>query len=140
MGQRIPQGRRGRLGIGLAAAVLLGSGGTEPEPVSGSGGVADGGTYCTGGYSTGQNCSAVVEAIDVCVDVGDGATGATEDVCDLDEAYSSNDTPIIQPGDSGGPVYTSNSTDPRGPARSRRPRVGQLVSTGTYLEATAGIA
>jgi hypothetical protein len=90
--------------------IWAGSGGNTAEPVSGSGGVADGGTYCTGGYVTGQNCSAVVEAVDVCIVEYDDVMNDDVTVCDLDEAHSSNGTDIVQSGDSGGPVYTSNST------------------------------
>jgi hypothetical protein len=82
--------------------------GTVAAPVSGSGGVAIGGTYCTDGAMTGQNCTAVVEAVDVCSEENDD--GTTVDVCDLDKAYSSNNTSLIQGGDSGGPVYTAAST------------------------------
>jgi hypothetical protein len=80
-----------------------------PEPVSGSGGVAIGGKYCTGGIVTLQNCSAVVSAIDICAYVGTTNQPLTY-VCYLDQASSSNSTKIVQPGDSGGPVYTYNST------------------------------
>lgn len=90
--------------------IWAGPGGNTAEPVSGSGGVADGATYCTGGYVTGQNCSAVVEAVDVCIVEYDDVMNDDVTVCDLDEAHSSNNTDIVQSGDSGGPVYTSNST------------------------------
>jgi hypothetical protein len=88
--------------------IWAGSGGNVPEPVSGSGGVAIGGKYCTGGSVTLQNCSAVVTAIDICATIGTTNQPLT-DVCYLDQASSSNSTKIVQPGDSGGPVYTYNS-------------------------------
>jgi hypothetical protein len=91
--------------------IWAGPGGVYPEPVSGSGGVAQGGHYCTGGYMTVQSCSAVVEAIDVCSVESDDFTGTNVNVCDLDKAYSSNGSVISQPGDSGGPVYTASSVD-----------------------------
>ena len=76
---------------------LGGSGGNVPEPVSGSGGVAIGGKYCTGGAVTLQNCSAVVSAIDICATIGTTNQPLT-DVCYLDQASSSNSTKIAQPG------------------------------------------
>jgi hypothetical protein len=88
--------------------IWAGSNGQETEPVSGSGGVALGGTYCTGGAVTLQNCTAKVDAIDVCAPVVTTSTITT--VCYLDHAISTNDSAIVQSGDSGGPVYTSNST------------------------------
>jgi hypothetical protein len=87
--------------------IWAGANGTTPEPVSGSGGVAQGAMYCVNGYRTGQNCNAVVDAIDVCRGLNDNGTEVN--VCDLDEAESYNDSVLVQPGDSGGPVYTSNS-------------------------------
>lgn len=89
--------------------IWAGAAGNTAEPVSGSGGVADGGTYCTSGYVTDQNCTAVVFAIDACVTEYDKASGASVDVCDLDEAESSNLTTLVLPGDSGGPVFTKTS-------------------------------
>lgn len=88
--------------------IWAGSGGNVPEPVSGSGGVAIGGKYCTGGVVTVQNCSAVVSAIDICALIATTNQPLTN-VCYLDQASSSNSTEIAQPGDSGGPVYTYNS-------------------------------
>jgi hypothetical protein len=88
--------------------IWAGSGGNTPEPVSGSGGVAIGGKYCTGGAVTVQNCTAVVSKIDMCASIGTTNQPVTY-VCYLDQASSSNSTTIAQPGDSGGPVYTSNS-------------------------------
>jgi hypothetical protein len=88
--------------------IWAGPSGDTAEPVSGSGGVADGGTYCTSGYVTGQNCTAIVYAIDACVVENDNGTDV--DVCDLDEAHSGGAFAIALPGDSGGPVFTSNST------------------------------
>lgn len=78
-------------------------------PVSGSGGVAQGGQYCTDGAITGVNCTAVVGAIDVCINETDKSTGVTVYACDLDEAQSTDGTDITYPGDSGGPVFTQNS-------------------------------
>lgn len=89
--------------------IWAGPGGNSPEPVSGSGGVAQGGGYCTGGAITDQNCSAVVDAIDVCQVVNDNGTNVN--VCDLDRAHSSNGTALMRSGDSGGPVYTNYSTN-----------------------------
>ncbi len=86
--------------------VWAGPTGDDAEPVSGSGGVADGGTYCTDGAVTGVNCTAVVDAVDVC-SLEDDATY----VCDLDEASSSDSSLIDWYGDSGGPVFTQNSVD-----------------------------
>jgi hypothetical protein len=91
-------------------AVWAGSGGYTPEGVSGSGGVAQGGQYCTSGSITGQSCSAIVDAIDVCQVEYDPFTGGDVNVCDLDEAYSSDGISLAQAGDAGGPVYTAQST------------------------------
>jgi hypothetical protein len=88
--------------------IWAGSGGNTPEPVSGSGGVALGGMYCTGGAVTLQNCTAKVDAIDVCATIISPGNAWTY-VCYLDHAISTNDSAIVQGGDSGGPVYTSNS-------------------------------
>jgi len=85
--------------------VWAGSNGSTAEPVSGSGGVANGGLYCTDGSYTGVNCTAQVEAIDGCFDVGN------VNECDLDEAYSTNFGSLATYGDSGGPVFTHASPD-----------------------------
>lgn len=85
--------------------VWAGSNGSVAEPVSGSGGVANGGLYCTDGSYTGVNCTAEVEAIDGCYEI----EGINE--CDLDQAYSTNSSRLAQPGDSGGPVFTHASPD-----------------------------
>lgn len=89
--------------------VWAGASGNTKEPVSGSGGVAIGGTYCTDGYVTGQNCTAIVYAIDVCVNLYFDIFKEYVDDCDQDYAASSNLTSISLPGDSGGPVYTKTS-------------------------------
>jgi hypothetical protein len=91
-------------------AIWAGSGGGTPELVSGSGGVAQGGRYCTDGVTSGENCSAVVNAIDVCVTLSNNETGGSANECDQDQATSNNGTCIIQGGDSGGPVFTASST------------------------------
>jgi hypothetical protein len=89
--------------------VWAGPSGQVKEPVSGSGGVAQGGGYCTDGSATELKCTAVVNKIDVCENEKDQGTGVTVYACDLDGAYSSDNTPIVHPGDSGGPVFTANS-------------------------------
>jgi hypothetical protein len=111
--------------------VYAGPGGGTKEPVSGSGGVAEGGKYCTDGVTTGVNCTAVVDAIDVCINETDSSTGVTVYACDLDEAYSSNGSAIVLPGDSGGPVFTQNSVnDPYA--------TGTIVAYDTNSSGTVG--
>jgi hypothetical protein len=91
--------------------VWAGSGGDMDVPVSGSGGVAQGGLYCTDGVTTLVNCTAKVIAIDVCANETDDSTGVTVYACDLDKATSTNNSDICDNGDSGGPVFTQNSVN-----------------------------
>lgn len=97
-------------GSSYLADIWAGSGGNTPEPVSGSGGVAQGGRYCTDGVTSGENCSAIVNAIDACVTDYNDETGGSAYQCDQDIANSNNGTCIFQGGDSGGPVFTYYST------------------------------
>lgn len=66
-------------------------------------------TVCTDGSFNGQNCSGVISQIATCQNVYDGLTGTTVYICDLDVATSNNNSTIVQPGDSGGPVYVNLS-------------------------------
>jgi hypothetical protein len=98
-------------GSSYDSIIWAGTDGITPEPVSGSGGVAQGGRYCTDGITSLENCSAVVNAIDVCVTLSNNETGGSAYECDQDQAASNNGTCIFQGGDSGGPVFTWNSVN-----------------------------
>lgn len=63
-------------------------------------------TYCSDGSFTGQNCTARVAAVNACLNVAD-ETGHTTYICGLAIATSTNSSRLVQPGDSGGPVYDS---------------------------------
>jgi hypothetical protein len=61
---------------------------------------------CTDGAFTQENCLGSVTATNICVTEFDDYSGHDIDVCGLDSAHNSiNGTPIVQAGDSGGPVY-----------------------------------
>ena len=68
--------------------------------------VAVGDRSCSDGSFTGQNCSGVVSAAEVCENINDD--GTIVKVCNLDIAKSG--TRLVQSGDSGGPVYHENGT------------------------------
>ncbi|MQA87339.1 MAG: hypothetical protein GEV03_22600 [Streptosporangiales bacterium] len=81
---------------------------------------AYGGRLCTSGANTGRNCAGERQQSDLCVRFGDGVT-----TCHLTRAVSADGSSLVQPGDSGGPVYTG-----------RRYAVGIVVggnSEGTEL-------
>jgi hypothetical protein len=110
------------------------------SPVVGYETGAVGETVCTDGSFTGENCTAVIQDIDVCENEGDPLTGATVNVCHLDIATSSNGSMLCQPGDSGGPVYSysGNSLLADGiisGCSSDTPPGGSLVAYSDILEA-----
>jgi hypothetical protein len=78
-------------------------------PVGGPDAPYVGDTVCTDGSFTGQNCTAVVSQRTICTNVKNPITGTFVYICDLDVATSSNSTTLVQPGDSGGPVYVNLS-------------------------------
>jgi hypothetical protein len=110
------------------------------SPVVGYETGAVGYTVCTDGSFTGENCTAVIQEIDVCANESDPLTGATVNVCHLDIATSSNGSMLCQPGDSGGPVYSysGNSLLADGiisGCSSDTPPGGSLVAYSDILEA-----
>jgi hypothetical protein len=68
----------------------------------------NGATVCADGSFTGENCRGVVDATNLCANIVDGTT--TLRVCGLDSAHSSDGSRLVQPGDSGGPVYSYDPT------------------------------
>lgn len=70
------------------------------RPVRGARTPRYGARLCTSGASTGETCSAVRRQANICVRFGDGMT-----TCHLTRAVSTDGTPLVQSGDSGGPVY-----------------------------------
>jgi hypothetical protein len=60
---------------------------------------------CTGGSFTGHSCGGKVSLINACVNVSEGSV--VYKVCGLDAAEAP--TPIVQSGDSGGPVVVEGS-------------------------------
>jgi hypothetical protein len=67
-----------------------------------------GARVCADGSFTGENCTGVVDSINVCANIIDGTT--TFRVCGLDVAHSSNGSRLVQHGDSGGAVYSYDPT------------------------------
>ncbi len=86
---------------------------------------------CTDGSFTGQNCYAKVHATNACLNLADN--GTVYYVCNQLLLQSTNGSVIVQPGDSGGPVYTHNGTQPQLVAEGI---ISGGTSSGQYANAT----
>jgi hypothetical protein len=75
--------------------------------VNGQTSVAVGQSFCADGSTTGEACGAKIYGINTCVNVNEN--GTVYKVCNQAVATATNTTPIVQPGDSGGPVWTLSS-------------------------------
>ena len=81
-----------------------GSGSDTTRAVKGARTPRKGAAVCTSGAATGDTCAAVRRQSDICVRFGDGIT-----TCHLTRAVSTDGSPLVEPGDSGGPVYTGRT-------------------------------
>lgn len=82
--------------------------GSTLAPIDGAVSPVIGSSVCFDGSFTGYSCGATVQATNVCVNETEGST--TYSVCGLDYATASH--PIIQSGDSGGPVVMGSAGRP----------------------------
>lgn len=85
---------------------------TGSTPVVGSDAPTIGEVVCSDGSFTGENCTAEIQQINICVNVSDPNAGTVTYVCGEDRAVSTNGTRLTQPGDSGGPVYVYTNLGP----------------------------
>ncbi|MEU4213995.1 hypothetical protein [Actinoplanes sp. NPDC026623] len=112
---------------------------TGLESVTGIAVTGTGSKVCTDGSFTGYKCGATITKYNVCANITEGTT--VYSVCHLDIAGASSQ--IVQPGDSGGPVFYPNSTTDVALAGtiSAQSNNGRevLFSDAAYLQSTLGV-
>jgi hypothetical protein len=78
------------------------------DPVAGVNTPTVGEDACTDGSFSNENCGATILAVNTCVNLQEGST--TIKACNQAIAQSINSNPIVQAGDSGGPVFIQNGS------------------------------